>query len=410
MFYNKNIFHRIYMLFFILIIVGYSEVFYGFSYVGINIQKRFNIFNYIWFAINLIIIFNYLYRKKGKIKKIQNKEIFIFIVVLILITIIGNNDFKTNIINIFQLIITITYAFSIINQFSDGEKIKIILYSFLIIMIINYYFIFKYPVEAVQFSDGRFIEWNGSFSHKNICGAVMALGCLFSSIIFIEKKDFKKISLMVILLGFYCLLKTQSMTGLCIYIIPLILIYIIKFVKKFNIANILLFMQSIFYLIILYGQEANNIFKQLFNRDLTLTGRTNIWNASIYAIKFKPFWGYGYGSFWNNEENLNIIYYLDYTHHFMGAHNGLLDLILQIGIIGLLSCLVLLFIIPCYKLKKSMQSNTKDINNHINYAFYIYILLYFISERSFFPSDYQTLFLFMSIYSINKSYNISLTK
>ncbi len=74
-----------------------------------------------------------------------------------------------------------------------------------------------------------------------------------------------------------------------------------------------------------------------YGKDTTLSGRTLIWEASIDALMRQPLFGHGYGSlFWRERlspETAEIWRQVgfDASH----AHNGALDLALQVGFVGL---------------------------------------------------------------------------
>ncbi len=73
---------------------------------------------------------------------------------------------------------------------------------------------------------------------------------------------------------------------------------------------------------------------EMFGRDPTLTGRTEIWSYLFTSIAKRPLLGYGYYAFWQGMtgESANVIMA---AHWFFGyAHNGLLEIILQIGVLG----------------------------------------------------------------------------
>jgi O-antigen ligase len=75
-------------------------------------------------------------------------------------------------------------------------------------------------------------------------------------------------------------------------------------------------------------------------RDATLTGRTDIWAAVLLSIAERPFLGYGYSAFWAgwNGPALAVVGSVGWeTPH---SHNGLLDLWLDLGAVGLLTFLV----------------------------------------------------------------------
>ncbi len=74
----------------------------------------------------------------------------------------------------------------------------------------------------------------------------------------------------------------------------------------------------------------------LVHRNPGMTGRTHLWVLSLSAIARKPWLGYGFKTFWLGMRgpSASIVQQL----HWLAptAHNGLLDLTLELGIIGLL--------------------------------------------------------------------------
>ncbi len=71
----------------------------------------------------------------------------------------------------------------------------------------------------------------------------------------------------------------------------------------------------------------------LVGKDATLTGRTDIWSLSLTALGERPVLGHGYGAFWSSSESAaRIIAQLDWT--VPNAHNGFLDLALELGVPG----------------------------------------------------------------------------
>ena len=62
-------------------------------------------------------------------------------------------------------------------------------------------------------------------------------------------------------------------------------------------------------------------------RDTTLTGRTGIWAGLLPVIERQPILGYGFGSFWTTKRAR--------IHEINEAHNGYIDVLLEIGYVGL---------------------------------------------------------------------------
>lgn len=69
-------------------------------------------------------------------------------------------------------------------------------------------------------------------------------------------------------------------------------------------------------------------------RDATFTGRTAIWKAVESAISREPWLGYGYSALWQDSPVTQRLW-ADAGFHFFTAHNGFLDISLQVGVIGL---------------------------------------------------------------------------
>jgi len=80
-----------------------------------------------------------------------------------------------------------------------------------------------------------------------------------------------------------------------------------------------------------------------YGKDTSLSGRTDIWEASLAALSERPLFGYGFGAlFWRSDvspETEAIWRHVGFESSH--AHNGALDLAIQIGLIGLLIFTVL---------------------------------------------------------------------
>jgi exopolysaccharide production protein ExoQ len=73
---------------------------------------------------------------------------------------------------------------------------------------------------------------------------------------------------------------------------------------------------------------------ELLGRDPTLTGRTELWRYAWEMVKQRPMIGYGYGAFFENYESATYVAAV-FPWAPPSAHNGFLELLLDIGVIGL---------------------------------------------------------------------------
>jgi O-antigen ligase len=75
-------------------------------------------------------------------------------------------------------------------------------------------------------------------------------------------------------------------------------------------------------------------------RSPSLTGRADLWRAVIMAIEQRPIFGYGYSGFWQTWRGENnpaqiVLNQLRPDFPAFHAHNGFLDIWINIGIVGL---------------------------------------------------------------------------
>lgn len=111
-------------------------------------------------------------------------------------------------------------------------------------------------------------------------------------------------------------------------------------------------------------------------RDETLTGRTEVWEKLIPVAMERPILGYGYSGFWTTDSRKDFA--------ISGAHNGYLDIVLNLGFVGLL--LFAVFIASNVRMAQNMAMRDFDWG-----AFWIcslvMVLLSNITESAFISFD-----------------------
>lgn len=231
--------------------------------------------------------------------------------------------------------------------------------------------------------------WEGIASQKNGLAILCAISILF--MIWSIAQNIKKwkrlssklpvfIDIFMILLALYLMMGprrtlTYSATSLLSLIIGIITMLSYKaFTKRGmgvekQIMLIAIIIMAIGILMPFSGKIPIKALPKMINRGDTLTGRTEIWNALIPYAKKHILLGHGFGGFWTTSLRNQI------SSH---AHNGYLDTILEIGVIGL--ALFILFILII--IKKSSVSPNKDAS-YFFMALIIMILSRNIAESTF---------------------------
>ena len=159
------------------------------------------------------------------------------------------------------------------------------------------------------------------------------------------------------LIVFICatILITWSGTGVVgwfVFMVYLLFIYRRKISAFFNAAFLgVMYLVSFFAIVVFRMQEYFSfIIEDVLHKNVSLTGRTQIWDYSYMLIKRSPFIGYGvYDS---------LIYLRNqyYSH----AHNGILEILLEGGFAAL-AVYTVLFILTCKELYKFREHYTSGI-------------------------------------------------
>jgi exopolysaccharide production protein ExoQ len=226
------------------------------------------------------------------------------------------------------------------SRFSLREFLKLAAIGLGLVALGNFLYCLAVPSIGIQvgIQSGA---WRGLFIQKNTLARVL----FFSSLIFLsllsEKDPMDRLRGRWIQAGLaICTLMTvlsQSKTGLVLLLGFMILVQIFKVLRSrhsivFPMIFCVLLIASMATFVMVQNYEAVLVG---LGRDVTLSGRTDIWGAIVDKIFHQPWIGYGYGGFWQGKEGESIdIWYIarDMPPH---GHNGYLDMALDIGLVGL---------------------------------------------------------------------------
>lgn len=314
---------------------------------------------------------------------------------------------RATVLGLVYLITFTIFSAVIFDYYKEKEIFKLISMAFVIIAIVNLIFIILFPQYSIDTRDGRFEGiLIGMFFHKNSLASFMCIGNVTMLINLLDKNikgNEKKLYGFTYVITLILTVLANSTTSILMLLVCSGLIVIYKLYKiRFNVIKWLVLFHVLLYTVILKSQFINDLMVKLLGRDLTLTGRVDIWKLLLKIIEDKPWLGYGYDAIWNTRE---MVYYIHskFTFEFMGSHNGPIHIILELGIIGFAAFFIIFILIPGIKLKNLDLDNS---NLHMfTYVYYAYILMYSVAESTFLPTNFQTLFLILSVLCIMNTNN-----
>jgi exopolysaccharide production protein ExoQ len=229
----------------------------------------------------------------------------------------------------------------------------------------------------------------GVTTDKNILGMLLYVCGLSIAWIILSLRDAKKFSRdkagmaglgLLVLMTLWLLLKSQSSTALgsTIMAIGIFMALRIPAVRSkvrqmgvYGIAGVSLLL--LLHLTLNLGE----LFVAALGRDLTFTGRTDIWEA-VLKEPINPLIGTGFYSFWLGDrvDRLSEKYF----YHLNEAHNGFIEAYLNSGLIGIF-LLAMVFVAAYKNIRKEVMAGSSY--GAMKLAFMIITLIYNMTEATF---------------------------
>lgn len=182
--------------------------------------------------------------------------------------------------------------------------------------------------------------WRGVYTTKNVLGEMMLLAAVIFGSLARRTDRGKTLAVLGILLVVTLIVFAKATAALLIVFLLVITIPIVlMFRRRAALSAMICCCLLGFSAVALVASVNEQTVLNVVGKDVTLTGRTVLWEAVIQRIEDRPVLGYGYGAFWEpttaSSERVRAAVGWDAPH----AHNGLLDVWLDLGLIGALSLL-----------------------------------------------------------------------
>lgn len=320
-----------------------------------------NVTNQIVFGSLFICSIFLLILKRTELRELIGKEKF-FTIFLIwcLVTVLWSNYTFVSFKRYIQYLTTVTVFLSVLLHVKDTKQIlnvfKIILGGYLLVALLT--------ILTIPGAKDRHGIWRGIAAHKNTLGQTSLLALIFFAAIFNLKQSLKSKAIItfLIMIGLVLLFGSKSSTSIftALIIFSLSLTFMIDVFfepigirKTVSLLSVFVFV-FLFVLIILIVPEIIEAVVGSAGKDLTFTGRVDLWLDIWEEAQKHLFLGTGFQGFWvitsdKIEQLFEIYIWLP-----LQAHNGYLDIINEVGIIGmvLFSFIIVNYFTSLSKLKR----------------------------------------------------------
>ena len=362
---------------------------------------------YALFALQIVFMLFSSSDEFMNIKLVDLKKEFTPIYLLLIVTwgtsLLVTHDFSSQIIACLRYSVTAMFALWIIQWYDVKHILQLACIAQSVIVIVCLMYMLVFPGQAYAMVDGA-RSFVGIFPGKNVCGGELAFGLTLQvALICIYWEDGQQPSAffyLIMALQVMMLVLSRAFGSLISAILPILYLILSRgfkgWLKRLPIGIIYILGSVGFLFFALNMMDLVAPILESFGKDATLTGRIPMWKQHISnMLESHTYTGYGFGMFWENKAAL-AAYHAAFERHSWagamttGAHNEVVELWLDSGLIGLAAYFFMIFC--SFRRMDKMKESV--------YVFCITVMMgAFIkglTERIHSTASYWTLFTFLS--------------
>jgi exopolysaccharide production protein ExoQ len=233
---------------------------------------------------------------------------------------------------------TTLFGVALAVRLSLQDQLRLMSWVLRIIAVLSLACVLFLPSYGISSGAEQHGEWQGIFSYKNGLGSAMALSALVEWYLPADTRASKVVNRLALTLSLVLLVFSASVTPLLALIGAVLLVKVYQLgVQRFRVPTYAIVLAIL--LIVASGAavlagEGERITSAL-GRSADLTGRTEIWSMVASYIPERAILGYGYSGFWGGASSESAAIDRAVGGTIMYSHNGYLEILLNLGSVGL---------------------------------------------------------------------------
>ncbi|GED69124.1 hypothetical protein BRE01_28260 [Brevibacillus reuszeri] len=343
---ESKVFIRFEQVFIIIALLLFSQAFFPFFQGGQpeNVVEGNALLQLLWKIIYGVAFVLILIQRKRVLAILTRDKLSLLLLALIMLSFLWSNAPDITLRRSFAYFGTTLVAIYMAARFTLREQFLMVVWMLLGGAVCSLVITLVLPDVGKMLHEGS-MAWRGIYSHKNQLGRLMCLGAIVFFLVIMMKQWPRWISWGGFLLCTSLLVLSESRTAIVVFVV---LLGCIPFLYSFRwnvYGQLLLWMSAtmlgvIFALVVVPNTE---VLLESFGRDMTLTGRTELWATVIEMIREHPWFGYGYSGFWLGWDGESAYLWMVSNWNPPNSHNGFLDAALDVGVVGLIMILLSFF-------------------------------------------------------------------
>jgi O-antigen ligase len=284
-----------------------------------------------------VISYSLLVVRWKKVIYALSKDRYIWVLTgLVLLSLFWSVAPSKTLVRGFGLVGTTAFGFYFATRYSMRQQLQMLAWVFGISIVLSLLFGVALPQYGVV-RDQAGVNWRGIYVHKNLLGSTMSLSAVIFFILASETKRNRlplwcglsfSVILVILSTSKTSLLKLVQVLGLIFVCRTLRWRYSLMIPALIGLVTV----GGIFF--VWFAANADTLLGSI-GKDTTLTGRTDLWPLVWELIWKRPWLGYGYSALWLGWDSETAYIWWATTWAAPNAHNGFLEILLQLGIVGL---------------------------------------------------------------------------
>jgi O-antigen ligase len=271
----------------------------------------------------------------------QNKAL-IFMVGLAFLSVSWSIDPGLTVRRSVALMGTTAFGIYLVMRFTPEEFCRLLTWTLGILAVLSLVFVVALPQIGVHAADVHTGTWRGVFAHKNGLGRAMGLGSVLFVAIALQGGRHRLLASAGAALCLLLLIMSFSRTGWLIAGSTFSVLVVLQLFRKTH-QSVAIPGLMLGGLVLagaaLWAVTNLDVSTSLIGRNATLTGRTYIWSVVVEQTD-RDWLGHGFQAFWYGPVGQKLVY-LWLNFDLLSAHNGLLELWLDLGYMGIFAFLIL---------------------------------------------------------------------
>lgn len=364
------------------------------AFIGLIVDEGFNLTTasagdehaqLMWGVVDCVVVVVCFFHGRQLVRVASRQPLILAFVAWVTLSLAWSDDPQLTMRRIVGLICTTALGFFLGMRLDMAALLRLLGWAMAFAILASVVAAVLFPSFGVMSSvdDGA---WRGIFSHKNELGRTMGIALIVFTCLLWEYRQNRVIYLLLLSLGVALLVLSRSMTSIFVAAATLCFgLYWRAWLRPAQKVVLLALLLLAGLAATVFLQSRTDAIFALVGRDSSLTGRVPLWQHSADAVLQRPLLGAGWDAFWpgTGGDYIRSLVHWDAPH----AHNGFLEISLNIGLIGLVIFLICNF--DCFRRAVRYTKNTNQTFHLWPLLFYTYTFLFFFTEAP--PVDRHTL-------------------